>query len=41
LANTIRDTGTANTNAIIAKLDAMQNQQLLDKIDALRERNSE
>ena len=41
LQNTIRDTGTANTNAIIAKLDAMQNQALLDKIDALRERNSE
>ena len=41
LQNTIRDTGTTNTNAIIAKLDAMQNQALLDKIDALRERNSE
>ena len=41
LQNTIRDNGTANTNAIIAKLDAMQNQALLDKIDALRERNSE
>lgn len=36
LQNTIRDTGTANTNQIIAKLDAMQNQALLDKIDALR-----
>lgn len=41
LQNTIRDAGTANTNAIIAKLDAMQNQSLLDKIDALREKNSE
>lgn len=41
LQGTIRDTGTANTNAIIAKLDAMQNQNLLDKIDALREKNSE
>ena len=41
LQNTIRDSGTANTNAIIAKLDAMQNQALLDKIDALREKNSE
>ena len=41
LQNTIRDAGTANTNAIIAKLDAMQNQQLLDKLDALREKNSE
>ena len=41
LQNTIRDTGTTNTNAIIAKLDAMQNQALLDKIDALREKNAE
>lgn len=41
LQNTIKDSGTANTNAIIAKLDAMQNQALLDKIDALREKNSE
>ena len=41
LQGTIRDTGTANTNAIIAKLDAMQNQALLDKIDQLREKNSE
>lgn len=36
----LRDAGTANTNAIISKLDAMQNQVLLDKIDSLRERNS-
>lgn len=36
----LRDAGTANTNAIISKLDAMQNQVLLDKIDTLRERNS-
>lgn len=41
LQSTIRDTGTANTNAILAKLDAIQNQALLDKIDQLRERNSE
>lgn len=41
LQNTIRDTGTTNTNQIIAKLDAMQNQALLDKIDALREKNSQ
>lgn len=41
LQNTIRDTGTANTNAIIAKIDAMQTQALLDKIDALRDKNSE
>lgn len=26
--------GTANTQSIIAKLDAMQNQALLDKIDS-------
>lgn len=41
-ANTLslRDGATANTQAIIAKLDAMQNQNLLDKIDALREKNS-
>ena len=40
-SNTIKDTGTANTNQIIAKLDAMQNQALLDKIDSLREKNSQ
>lgn len=36
----LRAAGTANTNAIIAKLDQMQTQSLLDKIDALRERNT-
>ena len=41
LQNTIRDSGTSNTNQIIAKLDAIQNQSLLDKIDNLREKNSE
>ena len=41
LQNTIKDSGTANTNQIIAKLDAIQNQTLLDKIDALREKNSQ
>lgn len=41
LQNTIRDAGTTNTNAILAKLDAIQNQALLDKIDTLREKNSE
>lgn len=41
LQSTIRDAGTANTNAILAKLDAIQNQALLDKIDQLREKNSE
>lgn len=35
----LRDGAMANTNAILAKLDAMQNQGLLDKIDALREKN--
>lgn len=41
LQNTIRDTSNASTTQIIAKLDAMQNQALLDKIDALREKNSQ
>jgi hypothetical protein len=41
IQNTIKDVNTSNTNAILAKLDAMQNQSLLDKIDALREKNSE
>ena len=36
----LRDNNTANTQSIIAKLDAIQNQALLDKIDALREKNS-
>lgn len=36
----LRDSNTANTQSIIAKLDAMQNQALLDKIDTLREKNS-
>lgn len=34
----LRDNNTANTQSIIAKLDAMQNQALLDKIDALLEK---
>lgn len=41
LQNTIRDTSTNSTNSILAKLDAIQNQNLLDKIDALREKNAE
>ena len=41
LQNTIKDVNTTNTNAILAKLDAMQTQSLLDKIDSLREKNSE
>lgn len=41
LSNTIKDTSSASTASIIAKLDAIQNQNLLDKIDALREKNSQ
>lgn len=41
LQNTFKDVTTLNTNQILAKLDAMQNQTLLDKIDALREKNNE
>lgn len=41
LQNTIKDVGNSNTSAILAKLDQMQTQGLLDKIDALREKNSE
>lgn len=36
----LRDSGASNTQAIIGKLDQMQNQALQDKIDALREKNS-
>lgn len=36
----LRDANQANTQAILGKLDAMQNQALLDKIDKLREENS-
>ena len=36
----LRDGATANTNAILAKLDAMQNQALQDKIAALTAENS-
>lgn len=41
LQNTIKDTTTINTNAILAKLDALSTSALQDKIEALRERNSE
>lgn len=37
---TLVNAGATNTNAIIAKLDAIQTQGLYDKIDALREKNS-
>lgn len=40
-ALSLRDGGTANTQAILAKLDNIQNQALLDKIDALREKNTQ
>lgn len=36
----LRDSSSSNTQAIIGKLDQMQNQALQDKIDALREKNS-
>lgn len=41
LQDAIKDTSATSTAQIIAKLDAMQNQALLDKIDALREKNSQ
>lgn len=41
LQNTIRDANNSSTSQIIAKLDAMQTQSLLDKIDNLREKNSQ
>lgn len=41
LQNTIKDTSNVNTTAIIAKLNSMQEQALLDKIDQLREKNSQ
>ena len=39
-ALSIRDAATANTNAILAKLDAAEMRAMQDKLDALRERNS-
>lgn len=41
LQNTVKDATALSTNQILAKLDAMQNQTLLDKIDSLREKNNE
>ena len=41
LQNTIKDTTTINTNAILAKLDSISNTALQDKIQALREKNNE
>lgn len=37
---TLRDNATANTNAILGRLDAMEKANLYDKIDSLREKNS-
>lgn len=37
----LRDANQNNTNAIMGKLDQMQTQALQDKIDALREKNSQ
>lgn len=37
----VKDTTNAQTQAIIAKLDGMEKTGLLDKIDALREKNSQ
>ena len=39
-ALSLRDGATSNTNAILAKLDAMQNQSLQDKISALTAQNT-
>ena len=38
--NALQSTMNSNNQAILARLDAMSNQVLLDKIDALREKNS-
>lgn len=38
--NTLQGTMNLNNQAILARLDAMSNQALLDKIDTLREKNS-
>lgn len=40
LQNTIKDSGTANTNAILAKLDQMENAATQDKINALTAQNT-
>lgn len=36
----LRDNATANTNAILSKLDAAETRVMQDKLDALREKNS-
>ena len=37
----LRDSATANTNAILGRIDAMERASLNDKIDALREKNAQ
>lgn len=40
-AQMLRDSATANTNAILSRIDAMEKTNLMDKIDALREKNAQ
>jgi hypothetical protein len=40
-AQMLRDSATANTNAILGRIDAMERASLNDKIDALREKNAQ
>lgn len=40
-AQMLRDSATANTNAILSRIDAMEKTNLLDKLDALREKNAQ
>ena len=40
-AQMLRDSATANTNAILGRIDAMERASLTDKIDALREKNAQ
>lgn len=40
-AQMLRDSSTANTNAILSRIDAMERASLNDKIDALREKNAQ
>ena len=40
-AQMLRDSSTANTNAILNRIDAMERASLNDKIDSLREKNAQ
>lgn len=40
-AQMLRDSSTANTNAILNRIDAMERASLNDKLDALREKNAQ